>query len=144
MAIDYDPLGRRTLLTLPNGVSTEYAYDSASRLTALIYRNALGPLGDLTYQYDANGNVQRQIKIGAEICGHTFVDRTLWVLRGKENKGVPGKSEEWRIARLDSHSNEPDVEDLGAVPFAARSLAFDGNTFWSNHRIANETISFLV
>jgi RHS repeat-associated protein len=54
--IQYDPLGRRILLTLPNGVSTEYAYDLGSRLTALVYRNALGPLGDLTYQYDATGN----------------------------------------------------------------------------------------
>ena len=59
ISIDYDPLGRRTLLTLPNGVSTEYQYDAASRLTALIYRNALGPLGDLTYQYDQTGNRTR-------------------------------------------------------------------------------------
>jgi RHS repeat-associated protein len=56
VAIDYDAANRRTLLTLPNGVSTEYQYDLASRLTALIYRNTLGPLGDLTYQYDAAGN----------------------------------------------------------------------------------------
>jgi len=34
------------------------------------------------------------------------------------------------------------VEDLAAVPFAARSLTFDGEYFWSNHRVANETISF--
>jgi RHS repeat-associated protein len=54
--IQYDALGRRTLLTLPNGVSTEYAYDPGSRLSALVYRNALGPLGDLSYQYDAAGN----------------------------------------------------------------------------------------
>jgi RHS repeat-associated protein len=54
--IQYDALGRRTLLTLPNGVSTEYVYDLGSRLTALVYRNALGPLGDLTYQYDSAGN----------------------------------------------------------------------------------------
>jgi len=54
--IQYDALGRRTLLTLPNQVSTEYQYDPASRLTALIYRNALGLLGELTYQYDPAGN----------------------------------------------------------------------------------------
>jgi RHS repeat-associated protein len=54
--IQYDALGRRTLLTLPNGVSTEYVYDPGSRLTALVYRNALGPLGELTYQYDPAGN----------------------------------------------------------------------------------------
>ena len=56
VTIDYDALGRRTLLTLPNGVSTEYQYDIASRLTALIYRNAFGLLGDLTYEYDPAGN----------------------------------------------------------------------------------------
>jgi hypothetical protein len=48
--------GRRTRLTLPNQVSTEYQYDAASRLAALIYQNAVGQLGDLTYQYDATGN----------------------------------------------------------------------------------------
>jgi YD repeat-containing protein len=54
--LQYDAANRRTLLTLPNGVSTEYQYDAVSRLTALIYRNTVGPLGDLTYQYDAAGN----------------------------------------------------------------------------------------
>src|SRR5262249_28058682 len=56
---DYDPTGRRTRLTLPNGVSTDYQYDAASRLTALTYRNAVGPLGDLTYTYDRAGNRTR-------------------------------------------------------------------------------------
>jgi RHS repeat-associated protein len=53
---DYDAADRRTRLTLPNGVSTEYQYDPASRLVELIYRNTLGPLGNLTYQYDSAGN----------------------------------------------------------------------------------------
>lgn len=52
----YDALGRRTRLTLPNGVVTESSYDAASRLTERIYRNAIGILGNLTYQYDAIGN----------------------------------------------------------------------------------------
>ncbi len=56
VGLDYDDAGRRTLLTLPNGVSTEYQYDTASRLTGLIYRNAAGTLGNLTYQYDPAGN----------------------------------------------------------------------------------------
>lgn len=56
VAIDYDAANRRTWLTLPNGVSTEYQYDGASRLTAMIYRNTLGPIGDLQYSYDAAAN----------------------------------------------------------------------------------------
>jgi RHS repeat-associated protein len=65
VTFDYDALGRRTLLTLPNGVSTEYQYDPASRLTALVYRNALGILGDLTYQYDPAGN---RIRVGGSFA----------------------------------------------------------------------------
>jgi RHS repeat-associated protein len=37
-------------------VVTEYAYDAASRLTGLTYRNGLTVLGTLTYAYDAAGN----------------------------------------------------------------------------------------
>jgi RHS repeat-associated protein len=63
--IQYDAANRRTLLTLPNGANTEYQYDVASRLTALIYRNALGPLGDLQYGYDAAGN---RISVGGSFA----------------------------------------------------------------------------
>src|SRR3989442_2507053 len=59
VGLEYDDAGRRTLLTLPNGISTEYQYDTASRLTGLIYRNATGTLGNLTYQYDPVGSRPR-------------------------------------------------------------------------------------
>lgn len=94
------------------------------------------------HRVDDAGKISRTIKVDAEICGHTFVDGTLYVLRGKENKDVPNKSEEWRIARLDPRAESPRVEDLATVPFASRSLTFDGENFWSNHRVANETIAF--
>ena len=93
---------------------------------------------------DAEGNILHQIEVGAEICGHTFVDGMIYVLRGQENKDVPNRAEEWRMARLNPRDERPEVEDLAAVPFAARSLTFDGRKFWSNHRAANETISFSV
>ena len=93
-------------------------------------------------KFDDYGNILHEIDVGAEICGHTFVDGMIYVLRGRENKNDPNKSEEWRIARLDPKKENPQVEDLAAVPFAARSLTFDGEYFWSNHRAANETISF--
>jgi putative membrane-bound dehydrogenase-like protein len=52
--------------------------------------------------------------------------------------------EAWRIARLDPSQETPAVEDLADVPFACRSLTFDGENFWTNHRAANETISFTL
>jgi hypothetical protein len=90
-------------------------------------------------QFDAHGTVIGQIDVGAEICGHAFVDGLIYVLRGQEKP-----NEDWRIARLDPQKQTPEIEDIAVVPFAARSLTFDGTNFWSNHRAANETVSFAL
>ncbi|MBA2241930.1 MAG: hypothetical protein H0W04_03430, partial [Chthoniobacterales bacterium] len=41
-----------------------------------------------------NGDVLRAFDNGAEICGHTFVDGMIYVLRGTEQAG-----DHWRLAR---------------------------------------------
>src|SRR5881394_3130831 len=62
---------------------------------------------------DASGNILRIIEVGAEICGHAFVDGSIYVLRGKEQP-----NEDWRIARLNPQAKTPQVEDIAVVPFA--------------------------
>lgn len=91
-------------------------------------------------KFEEKGNVLGKIDIGEEICGFTFVNNDIYVIRGIENKNVPDKTEEWKIARVSGNK----IEDVAIVPFAARSLAFDGETFWSNHRAANETVAFTL
>jgi len=88
---------------------------------------------------DASGKTLGVIDVGAEICGHVFVDGSIYVLRGQEQP-----TEDWRIARLDPRQETPDVQDLARVPFACRSLTFDGTNFWTNHRAANEIVSFAL
>lgn len=88
---------------------------------------------------DAGGNISRVIDIGAEVSGHAFVDGMIYALRGTEQNG-----ESWTIARLNSRDENPDVKDIAVVPFACRSLTFDGRNFWSNHRAANEIVSFAL
>ena len=62
----HDAAGRRTSLTLPNGVLVEYTYDVASRLTEITYKqNGTTLLGNLTYEYDKNGN---RTKIGGSFA----------------------------------------------------------------------------
>src|SRR2546421_13063588 len=90
-------------------------------------------------KYDENGNIIRKIDIGAEISGHTFVDGLIYVLRGEEKP-----NEDWRISRLDPREETPDVQDLAQVPFACRSLTHDGANFWTNHRAADEIVSFVL
>ncbi len=85
------------------------------------------------------GQIIDEIKIGAEISGHVIVDHALYLLRGTEQEG-----ERWTIARRSLREEGAVVKDLATMPFAPRSLAFDGERFWSNHRAANEIVSFLI
>jgi RHS repeat-associated protein len=48
---------RRATMTLPNQIVALYGYDSASRLTSISYSKGGSSLGDLTYQYDAAGQI---------------------------------------------------------------------------------------
>lgn len=86
---------------------------------------------------DASGNILRSFDVGAEICGHTFVGGMIYVLRGTEQNG-----EQWRIARFNPRLNEPEIEDLATVPLQCRSLAWDGEQFWSNVRAADKIVRF--
>ena len=54
-AFTYDPAGRRSTLTLPNGITTSYSYDNASQLTGLSYQLGATKLGDLVYEFDLAG-----------------------------------------------------------------------------------------
>lgn len=53
-ALAYDDSGRRTNLTLPNGIKVFYRYDAASRLTNLTYQTAV--TNSIAYSYDDAGN----------------------------------------------------------------------------------------
>jgi hypothetical protein len=88
---------------------------------------------------DGGGSILREYDIGAEICGQTYANGRIYVLRGTESG-----DESWRIGRFDPRETTPTIEDVARVPFQARSLAFDGVHFWSNHRAANETVCFAL
>jgi len=56
VGLNYDLAGQRTGLTYPNGTSTSYAYDTASRLTNLTHQAGGTPFESISYTYDAAGN----------------------------------------------------------------------------------------
>ena len=90
-------------------------------------------------KFDEEGNILREINVGAEICGHAFANGSLYVLRGQEQP-----NEDWRIARVNLEKEPLVVEDIAVVPFACRSLTFDGERFWSNYRAKDTIISFAL
>ena len=90
-------------------------------------------------QLDTQGQIVRAIDVAAEISGHVFVNGWIYVLRGTEQNG-----EDWSLARLNPREIAPQLEDLAKVPFACRSLVFDGTNFWTNHRAENAIVSFTL
>jgi len=119
-------------ITCPEFTGSYLSYDGESLYLSQWYKHRILKL-------DADGNIIRVIDIGAEISGHAFVDGMIYVLRGTEQNG-----ESWTIARLDPREKKPEVKDIAVVPFACRSLTFDGDRFWSNYRAKDTIISFAL
>jgi len=119
-------------ITCPEFTGSYLSYDGESLYLSQWYKHRILKL-------DTDGNIIRVIDIGAEISGHAFVDGMIYVLRGTEQNG-----ESWTIARLDPREKKPEVKDIAVVPFACRSLTFDGDRFWSNYRAKDTIISFAL
>jgi hypothetical protein len=116
----------------PEFTGSYLSYDGRNLYLSQWYKHRIMKLGP-------NGEILRMIDIGAEISGHVFVEGSIYVLRGTEKTPT---GEQWRIAHLDPAEETPEVRDVAIVPFACRSLTFDGQHFWSNFRAADEMISF--
>ncbi len=117
-------------VAVPDYTGSYLSHDDGSFYVSQWYKHRV-------LQLDLNGNLLRTVGIGAEISGHTFAGGDFYVLRGTEQDG-----ESWHIARVDLAAETPQAVDIARVPFACRSLAFDGSRFWTNHRAQNETVSF--
>ena len=119
-------------IACPEFTGSYLSYDGESLHLSQWYQHRILKL-------DANGEITRVIDIGAEISGHVVVDGVIYVLSGTEQNG-----ESWTIARLDPREEKPEVKDIAVVPFACRSLTFDGELFWSNYRAKDAIISFVL
>ncbi|MBI3952027.1 MAG: hypothetical protein HY314_16395 [Acidobacteria bacterium] len=60
VAIEYDGEGRRSRLTLPHGVSADFAYDAEAQLRSIGYTRRDIALFGFSYEYDEAGNLIKQ------------------------------------------------------------------------------------
>lgn len=52
----YDALSRRTQMTRPNSITTNYSYDNLSRLLSVLHQSGASTIDGATYTVDAAGN----------------------------------------------------------------------------------------
>jgi hypothetical protein len=86
-----------------------------------------------------DGAVLRTLLANHGICGQVIVDGVYYLAAtdGGEGSGY------W-LTRVDPRGATPVIEDIARIPFAARALAFDGQSFWTNHREADQVVEFRV
>lgn len=114
----------------PDDCGSQLGYDGRRLHLSQWYPRRVLTLGD-------GGAIERVINVPHGICGQVFVGPFIFLLTTDDEE----KGDYW-LTRVDPRPPEPLISDLRRVPFPARALAFDGNSFWTNHRAQDQTVSF--
>jgi outer membrane protein assembly factor BamB len=88
-------------------------------------------------EVDETGTVLRTIPVPRQITGMVVVGGRFYLVT------TPSRtSDDYRLLCLDARRELPEVHELASLPFAGRSLAFDGSKFWTSDRDRNELVAF--
>jgi hypothetical protein len=88
--------------------------------------------------FDAQGAVLREIALPTRSGGIGFGPGAFYMITADDEFDV------LQLATLDITLDHPEAVPLAPMPAEARSLAFDGTSWWTNLREANETIAFTL
>jgi hypothetical protein len=122
----FDPQFR---LACPDGLGSHLSHDGTSLVLSQWYPRKLIPL-------DARGQPRRVIELPHDIVGHCFARGAFWLATTTDETSPT----EFFLERCDPASGHCAV--VARIGFSARALAFDGERFWTNHRDADQIVSF--
>lgn len=115
-------------LPCPDGIGSHLSHDGVSLVLSQWYPRRLLSLA-------ADGSASRVLQLSSDIVGHCFAGGHFWVAATDRED-----SDEYFVERCDPRTGA--CERLARIGFPARGLAFDGEHFWTNHREADEIVSF--
>jgi hypothetical protein len=114
----------------PEHTGSQLGYDGDFLYLSQWYRRRI-------LQLDDAGRVLREIPVSHQVCGQVIVGGRFYLVTTEDEN-----TNDFWLTRVDAHGEQPVCEDLARIPFGARSLTFDGERFWTNHRENNETVAF--
>jgi hypothetical protein len=124
----FDPESK---MACPDFTGSQLASDGA--------RLYLGQMGNRRIlELGADGSVLRAIAVPTRFGGMGFRGSTFYIISADE------EFENLQLATLDLKVSDPAPVPVASIPFDARSLAFDGNAWWTSHREASEIVSFIA
>jgi hypothetical protein len=117
-------------IACPDATGSQLSYDGDRLFLSQFYNGRIMAIAD-------DGSVGTVIELGRQIVGHVVVGGRFYVITA-DDEG----DEMYHLTRVDARDGSPAIEDLAVVPFAARSIAFDGERFWTSHREADQIVAF--
>ncbi len=114
----------------PDGTGSQLSFDGDRLFLSQFYNGRIMAIAD-------DGTVGTVIEVGRQIVGHVVVGGRFYVITADDESDAV-----YFLTRVDARGPAPVIEDIASVPFAARSLAFDGEHFWTSHREADRIVSF--
>ena len=117
-------------IACPDGTGSFLAYDG-DRLYLSQRDNKV------ILELDERGTVLRTIPVPRQITGMVVVAGRFYLVT-TESREV----DDYRLLCLDARKEQPQVHELAAIPFTARSLCYDGSKFWTNDRPENQIVAF--
>lgn len=85
-----------------------------------------------------DGSIRREVPLPSRIGGMGFRSGTMHVISADE------EFENLHFATFNPQLEKPTISEVATIPFDARSLAFDGQVWWTSHREASQIVSFTV
>jgi len=116
----------------PDDTGSQLSFDGTRLYVSQWYNRRLIAL-------DQTGNPQEIVDVPHQICGQTYADGA-WYLLTTENEAT---NDYW-VTRVERNNGKTAVSDVAHVSFPARALAFDGTQFWTNHREADQIVTFAL
>lgn len=119
----------------PGDEGSYLAFDGMSVYLVQWHRHRILPL-------DEHLRPAGEISLPHGCVGAAFVGRRLFLVTTDDEEGKE-TSPHW-LSYIDVDADAPVCRDLYSFGYAARSLAFDGSTLWTNHRKANSLVRLAV
>lgn len=84
-----------------------------------------------------DGTVVRVINVPHGICGQVIVGDFIYLVTTDAEE-----TNEYFLTRVDPRPATSKINVVARIGFSARALAWDGKNFWTNHREADQIVSF--
>jgi outer membrane protein assembly factor BamB len=114
----------------PEDTGSQLAYDGDRLYVSQFYKRRVLSLDDL-------GTVGSVLEVPHDICGLVIAGGRFYLVTTDDEKTT-----DYWLTCIDARGEQPKIDDLVRIPFAARGLAYDGANFWTNHRENGEIVAF--